>query len=112
MQFTMKRGRLLLGILAALIATMALVSSSAEATPYCGGQTVNNANKCWGAGRSMEYGFANGESTGVCVGADLTQGSCAPTGQTAAVVVPRGLHYPWVIGTASVFTVVYNSFTN
>lgn len=106
MQLTMKRGRLLLGLLAALIATMALASSSASATPFCVGQKVNNVAKCWGASRVMEVGWAEGDNTGVCVGADLTAGSCAPTGQTAIVGVPRGPHAPWVIGTASAFTTV------
>jgi hypothetical protein len=106
MQLTMKRGSLFLGLLAALIATMALASSSASATPFCVGQKVNNANKCWGASRQMEVGIAEGESTGVCVGADTTTGTCAPTGQQAIVGVPYGPHAPWVIGTASAFTVV------
>jgi hypothetical protein len=106
MQLTMKRGRLLLGFLAALIVMMALASSSASATSFCGGQTVNNKNKCWGAARPMQVAYAKGESTGVCVGADLTEGMCAPTGQWAGVYVPYNTHYPWVIGTGSVFTVV------
>jgi hypothetical protein len=106
MQFTLKRGSLLLSLLAALVVTMALASSSASASPYCGGQSVNNANKCWGNSRSMSGANAYGTSTGVCVGADLTSGTCAPTGQLAVVNVPLGPHAPWVIGTASAFTVV------
>ena len=106
MQLTLKRGKLLLGLLAALIATMALASSSASATPFCGGQKVNNANKCWGASRPMSSGAAIGQSTGVCVGADLTSGTCAPTGQVAWVSVPYNWHSPWVLGTGSAFTVV------
>lgn len=111
MQLTVKRGSLLLGMLVALIATAAIASSSASATPFCVGQKVNNANKCWGASRQMNQAFAEGESTGVCVGADATSGSCAPTGQQAIVGVPYGPHAPWVIGTASAFTVV-GSFTH
>lgn len=106
MQFTMKRGGLLLGLLAALIATMALASSSASATSFCVGQKVNNTNKCWGASRQMSAAVAEGESTGVCVGADTTAGTCAPTGQQAIVGVPYAPHAPWVIGTSSAFTVV------
>lgn len=114
MQRTMKRSGLLLALLAALIATMALAASSASASPFCGGQKVNNANKCWGAGRLMMVAYGMGESTGVCVGADLVQGTCAPAGQLAGVggfayEVP---HYPWVIGTASAFTVVTPEWTH
>jgi hypothetical protein len=111
MQLAMKRGRLLLGLLAALIATMALASSSASATAFCGGAHVNNSNKCWGASRWMVQGFAQGASTGVCVGADLYSGSCAPAGQQAFVGVPEGPHSPWVVGTASAFTEVVGYFT-
>lgn len=112
MQRTMKRGGLLLVLLAMLIATMALAASSASAIPFCGGQEVNKANKCWGAGRTMQVAYAWGASTGVCVGIDLTEGTCAPTGQWAgAGLVPYGTHYPWVIGTASAFTVVGEGYT-
>ncbi|MDX6625721.1 MAG: hypothetical protein QOE56_710 [Solirubrobacterales bacterium] len=106
MQHTMKRGGLFLGLLAALIATMAIASSSASAEGFCGNQKVNNQNKCWGAPRAMQTATASGESTGICVGADLTQGQCVPAGQWAIVGVPYGQHYPWVIGTGSNFTVV------
>ncbi len=75
---------LFLGLLAALIA-IALASSTASASPFCGGASVNNANKCWGNTRALSGATAYGTSTGVCVGADLTQGTCAPTGQLASV---------------------------
>jgi len=104
MQLTSKNGSLLLGLFAALIVTMALASSSASASEFCGGQTVNNANKCWGAARSLSGANAYGNSTGVCVGADLTGGTCAPTNQLAVVNMPTGQHAPWVIGTAGAFT--------
>ena len=107
MQFTLKRGSLLLGLFSALIVSMALASSSASATPYCGGQKVNNKNKCWGLQRLMRTANAYGESTGVCVGADLYEGTCAPTGSLAWVEVPTNQHSPWVIGTASAFTVTW-----
>jgi len=106
MQLTMKKGSVLLGLLAALLATMALASSSASATPFCVGQKVNNTNKCWGASRPMARAIAEGESTGVCVGADTTSGTCAPAGQQAIVGTTYAPHAPWVIGTASAFTVV------
>lgn len=111
MQLTMKKGSLFLGILAALVVMMALAASSASATPFCGGQHVNNANKCWGASRFMVYGYGEGASTGVCVGADLYSGQCAPVGQDAYVYPPEGPHAPWIIGTASAFTEVVGYFT-
>lgn len=111
MQRTIKRAGLLMALLAALIATMALSASSASATPFCGGQKVNNANKCWGADRPMEFATAWGESTGICVGADLTEGSCAPAKNWTYVTVPYNWHYPWIIGTASAFTVAGESFS-
>ena len=104
MQLTLKRSGLLLSLLAALLVAMALVASSASASPFCGGATVNNANKCWGNQRALSGANAYGNATGVCVGADLTQGTCAPTNQLATVNMPYGQHSPWVIGTGSNFT--------
>jgi hypothetical protein len=111
MQLTLKRGGLLLGMFAALLVTMALASSSASASPFCGGQSVNNQNKCWGAARALSGANAYGNATGVCVGADLTQGTCAPTNQLATVGMPYGQHSPWVIGTASAFTQTWGNTT-
>jgi predicted lysophospholipase L1 biosynthesis ABC-type transport system permease subunit len=113
MQLTVKRGSLFLGMVAALVIMMALASSPASATAFCVGQKVNNTNKCWGASRTMIEAVAEGETTGVCVGADLTAGQCAPTGQQAIVGTTYAPHAPWVIGTASAFTVVgYFTHTN
>jgi hypothetical protein len=110
MQLAMKRGSLLLASLAVLIATMALVSSSASASQFCGGQQTNKNSKCFGAARYMLGATAKGESTGVCVGADLTEGSCVPVHDVAGVMVPGGVHNPWVVGTGSAFTLTA-SFT-
>jgi hypothetical protein len=112
MQLTLKRGGLLLGLLAALIATMALTASSASAEAFCGNQKVNNKNKCWGAPRSMQTATAISYDTGICVGADLYNGECKPAGQVAYVGVPLNTHYPWVIGTGAGWgTVSELSFT-
>lgn len=110
MQPVMKRGGLLLASLAVLIAMMALASSSASANQFCAGVTVNNANKCWGASQWLQGATAKSESTGVCVGADLTSGNCVPVHGVAGVMMPPGPHSPWVIGTGSTFTVT-SSFT-
>jgi hypothetical protein len=111
MQVTLKKGSLLLSVVAALLVTMALAASSASAVGFCGGSTVNNANKCWGNSRAMNGATAHGNSTGVCVGADLTQGTCAPTNQIASVTMPYGPHSPWVIGTGSSFTFAWGNTT-
>jgi hypothetical protein len=111
-QRTTKKGWLLLALLATLIATMALAASSASASPFCGGQQFNNANKCWGAGRTLEYVKGWGTSTGVCVGADTTQGNCAPKETWSQVWIGgNGFHYPWIIGTASAFTTCGECYT-
>lgn len=111
MQLTLKRSTLLLSLFAAFIATMALGASSASASLYCGGQSVNNSNKCWGAARWLQGATTRGNSTGTCAGADLTQGTCAPTNQVAIVWMTPGQHSPWVIGTAAAFTTtVSNTF--
>lgn len=95
---------LILSLLAALTLAMALGASSASANPFCGEQRVNQYNKCWGSARLMSGGKAWGSTTGVCVGAGLINGTCAPVSQLAFVTVPHGLHAPWVIGTATAFT--------
>lgn len=111
MQLTVKRSGLVLGLLAALLVTMVLGASSASASPFCGGSTVNNANKCWGASRALSGATAHGNLTGVCVGADLTQGTCAPTNQIASVSMPYGPHSPWIIGTGGSFTFAWGNTT-
>ncbi len=112
MESTMKRRSLFAGLglslLAALVLSMALGSSSASASPFCGGQTVNSSNKCWGSARALSGATGYGESAGVCVGADLTQGTCAPAHQIASVSIGYGEHAPWITGTGA-NTVVYGS---
>lgn len=99
----LKRGTLVLCLLVALMVTLTVVPS-ASASPFCGGQWVNNASSCFGAARGMSGANAYGTSTGVCVGASNTSGTCAPTNQLAVVNVPWGQYVPWVHGTASAMT--------
>jgi hypothetical protein len=103
MQFAVKKGSVLLTLIAAVMATMA-IASPAQASPFCGGQWVNNASSCFGAQRAMSGANAYGTSTGVCVGASNTRGTCAPTNHLAVVNVPYGQYVPWVHGTASNLT--------
>jgi hypothetical protein len=112
MEYVIRRSNLLLGLVLSLVATALVVlavsaSPASASSPFCGGQQVNNSNKCWGASRNMEGANAYGTSTGVCVGADLTQGQCGPTLAIVDVYVPYGNHAPWIIGTGSNFTTVY-----
>lgn len=102
--------RKLLFLLPCLLAVVAIgmAASAPVATAsglFCSGARVNNANKCWGSGREFYEAEAKGNETGVCVGYDTVTGNCAPTYAWAGVHgVPGGIHYPWVIGTASNFT--------
>jgi len=112
MDYVARKSNLLLGLVlsltaAALIALAASAAPASASSPFCGGQQVNSSNKCWGASRSMEGANAYGTETGVCVGADLTQGQCGPTLAIVDVYVASGVHSPWIIGTAGNFTTVY-----
>jgi hypothetical protein len=104
----MRKIMLLPCLIAAVVAAMSLSASSAQAFEqyFCYGANVNNANKCWGASQEFETAVAWGNETGVCVGYDLTQGTCVPTFGLARVTnVPQGnQHSPWIIGTGSNFT--------
>jgi hypothetical protein len=101
-------------ILAMLISALAIAVIGAPSAfasgEFCGGQSVNNANKCWGSGNYMTIADGHGFSTGVCVGADSISGTCAPKEAQAYVNLPAGVHYPWIIGTGSAFTVVWGYF--
>lgn len=113
MQLTSKKGGLIavaLSALAALIVTMAL-ASSASAVGFCGGATVHSGHKCWGAQRAMSGATAHGTQTGVCVGADLTNGTCAPVNQIASVSIGYGVHAPWVIGVSPTHTIAWGNTT-
>jgi hypothetical protein len=108
MKLALRRSGLILCLFAALAVMMATVAASAPASPFCGGQKVSSTSSCWGAERSMSGANAYGQTAGVCVGADLYHGTCAPTGQLAVVNVPTNPHNPWVYGTGAV-TVTYGN---
>jgi hypothetical protein len=110
MEHTMKRRSLVAGLglslLAALVLAMALGSSSASASTFCGGQTVNNVQRCFGGVRVMTGDEVVGASTGACAGADTYSGTCAPQGQRAYISGLSGEHNPWAQGTGSSLTYV------
>jgi hypothetical protein len=98
-------------VIAGLLLTMALGtagSASANTEVFCSASnlsiTTNNQNKCWGQGIQMTQAVGFGVETGACIGADAIQGTCTPSRQYARVIVPAGVHYPWMIGTGSTFT--------
>lgn len=100
---------LLVGALMTLCIVSALSSSSASASPFCGGLSVNNINKCWGAARSLRGDTGNGSSTSICIGIDLINGPCS-SGPGAVATLDLGAygeHAPWIIGNARTFTVVH-----
>jgi predicted lysophospholipase L1 biosynthesis ABC-type transport system permease subunit len=102
---SLRQGPVYLGLLGLLVLVMAFVATSpAAASPWCVNAQVNNVQKCWGAPQMMETAIATGQTTGLCIGYDLTAGPCVPTGQLAVVRAGYGLHQPWAMGTASALT--------
>jgi len=111
MRINRKSACSILGLLAVVCAALALLSSSASAevaspdsAEFCNNNTVNNVQKCFGVARQMNEVIGIGHQTGVCVGYDTTQGSCAPVENPAVAYPPLGTYQPWIIGTASAST--------
>jgi hypothetical protein len=97
-------------VIAGLLLAMAIGSAgtaSANTEYWHCGRVVNNQNKCWGPGIEMTAAYGFGSETGVCVGIDETQGTCAPAYNWAHIFVGGGTHWPWIIGTSSNFTEVW-----
>ncbi len=71
---------LLIASLATLSVALTLASTSASASlSFCGGQTINNHQTCFGGARSFEWIRGHGDSTGVCVGYNETAYlACSP----------------------------------
>ena len=69
---------LIITSLATLLVALALAVTSASASSFCGGQTINNHQTCFGAPRSFEWIRGHGDSTGVCVGYNETYLACSP----------------------------------
>lgn len=58
--------------LATVLVALALASPSASAVNFCGGQTINNHQTCFGTPRVFYWIRAVGNLTGVCVGYNET----------------------------------------
>jgi hypothetical protein len=90
--------------LATLLVALAFTSTSASASPFCGGQTVNSSQTCFGASRMVyENILAYGESTGVCVGYnEVIYAACSPHARAyeQATAWLTGYVTPRVIGQA------------
>ena len=73
-----QRFALLAASLATLLVALALASTSASASEFCGGQTVSNIQTCFGASRTFQFLRGRGTSTGVCVGYnEIGRGGCS-----------------------------------
>jgi hypothetical protein len=101
---TQRLGLLLAAGLATLLVALALTSTPASASRFCGGQTVNSSQTCFGAARMvLENILAFGESTGVCVGYnEIIYSACSPNGRAyeQATAWLTGYVTPRVIGQA------------
>lgn len=101
-----QRFALLAASLATLLVALALTSTSASASPFCGGETVSNIQTCFGASRTFQFLRGRGESTGVCVGYnEIGRGGCS---------AGAGAWAEWNIGSAAFRTprIMGNSSNN
>ena len=102
--------------LATVLVALALTSTPASATNFCGGQTVNSSHTCFGTPRWFEWIRAVGNQTGVCVGYNETMYlACSPRNE-AGVYAEYRFGYPVyaqprVIGMSPNNTVVGNGDT-
>jgi hypothetical protein len=99
---SMRRLALLLtASLAMLLGMLALTSTASAEIPFCGGQTINNHQTCFGTARTFEYVVGTGTSTGVCVGYNEQPfGGCSSGGGvlTAYDIGSYGFRNPKIIG--------------
>lgn len=100
-------------LLAAAVATfciaLALSSSPASASGYCGGSRVNYVNPCFGAARSLAGVTGHGQSTSICVGANEISGPCS-SGPGAIATLNLGSYanrVPWLTGNAMSWTIAW-----
>lgn len=63
--------------LASLCAILAFTSSASASSPYCGGQTLNGFESCFGAARDLHEVSGYGENHSVCVSIGAEPGPCS-----------------------------------
>lgn len=101
-----QRFALLAATLATLLAALALASTSASASEFCGGQTISSIQTCFGASRTFQIVRGRGTTTGVCVGYnEIGRGGCSAGAAAVA---------EWNIGSAAFRTprIMGNSSNN
>ncbi len=106
-----RRVALLAGLLAMLGVSLALAlsASSAQASPFCGGQNLSNYGYCYGAERSLNGDTGYGVSHSICIGAGVLWGGCSG-GPGQVRTMSLGSPYyaqPWIEDNAAGATVVY-----
>jgi hypothetical protein len=104
-----RRFAVLAGALATLCVALALATSSASASPYCGGQQSNQFSTCFGAARVLTGVTGHGDQTSVCVGANEVLGACSGgPGQIATHSFGSAANrVPWIRGNAQTLTTVW-----
>lgn len=98
---------LLTASFATLLVALALTSTSASASPFCGGQTISNIQSCFGEPRTFRILEGYGDSTSVCVGYNEIFGPCS-SGPGVLTIWDLGAYayrYPKIIGNARSNTV-------
>lgn len=101
-----RRFALLTASLATMLAALALASTSASASEFCGGQTISSIQTCFGASRTFQIVRGRGTTTGVCVGYnEIGRGGCSAGSGSVA---------EWNIGSAAFRTprIMGNSSNN
>jgi len=95
----------------AVLLVLAFSNGQAQASPFCGSQTVSPGSPCYGAARAMNGVNGYGTSHSVCVGAGILAGPCSSgPGQLATMNI--GFTYtaqPWIADNAPGSTVVYGN---
>jgi hypothetical protein len=104
-----RRLAVLAASVAVLCSALALSSSSASASPFCGGQVLSNFAYCHGAPRDMSGDSGYGNEHSICIGANAISGGCS-TGPGAIKTMSLGnvIHgEPWIEDNAAGSTVVH-----
>jgi hypothetical protein len=104
-----RRFAVLAGVLATALAAMALATSSASASPYCGGAQSNQFSTCFGAARVLTGVTGYGTTTSACVGANEIFGACSggPRQLASHSFGSAANRVPWIRGNATTVTTVF-----
>lgn len=105
--FRQRFALLLTAGLVTLLASLALASASASATPFCGGRIISKYSACYGAARTFTIVQGHGDETSVCVGYNEIIGPCSggPRRNVEWNTGSSGYRSPLIIGNAERTTV-------